>query len=73
MSDGKIFVKPIWRKPWFRKGYTEYEVVRETKHHFNAASTYSAYTTVVTDILFKTLKVEEAISFRDEMLKAGIM
>lgn len=68
-----VIVKPVWRKPFFKKGYTEYHVLRREIRHYNAASTYNAYSSEYDSMLKITLDLDEAVEFRDNMVEKGIV
>ena len=66
-----IIVKPVWRKPWFRDGYTEYKVIRKTTERWNAGR-YNEYTTSSEVCLYKSRSIEDAIFVRDKMVAVGV-
>lgn len=69
----KAIVKPFWRKPFFKKGYTEYHVLRREIRYYNAGSSYNAYSSKYDSILKITLDLDEAVEFRDNMIEKGIV
>lgn len=67
-----FLVKPVWRKPWFKEGFTEYHVIRKTVCSYNGGSTYNAYTRVSEDILYKCLDLKEAVLFRADLVNNDV-
>lgn len=68
----EFLVKPVWRKPWFKEGFTEYHVVRKMTCKYNAGSTYNAYTNVTEDVLHKCLDLKEAVLFRADLVNNDV-
>lgn len=66
-------IEPRWVKPFFKKGYTEYRVIRKTISKYDSGRTYSAYETVGREVLLKTTDVDEAVVFRDQLNAKGIL
>lgn len=72
-SSSSFVIEPRWVKPFFKKGYTEYSVIRKTVSQYASGRTYNAYETVGREVLFKTTDVDEAVSFRDELNKKELL
>lgn len=65
-----ISIHAKWKEPLFKKGYTEYSVVRETIRFFEDSShTYSRESMTV---LLKTDNFEKAVNFRKEIIEKGV-
>lgn len=67
----KVFISihAKWKKPWFKEGYTEYTVVRETIRYYTGIDGWSRDTMTT---LLKTKDFETATKFKADMLAAGV-
>lgn len=61
-----ISIHAKWKEPFFKKGYTEYSVVRETIRFFEGSDTWSRDSMTV---LLKTDNFEKAVNFRKEIIE----
>ena len=69
-----IIVKPVRINPWFKKNFTEYQVVRRTTRHFNDGYRDSDDYTVDSDeILYTSTLIEDAITIKNKMIEGGVV
>lgn len=67
-----IVIKPVWVKPWFKNGFTEYQVVRRITKLFNAGYRDSNdYSVDYDTLLYKAMSIEDAIAVRNKMIAGG--
>lgn len=70
-----IVIKPVWVKPWFKKGFTEYQVVRRTTTWFDAGyrDSINGYSVESDEILYTSTLIEAAITIKNKMIEGGVV
>lgn len=71
-TSSEIIVEAVWVKPFLKNGFTEYHVVRKTTSNSRASSYYQANETYSSTMLYKSLDINEAVEFKEKLIKGGI-
>lgn len=68
----EFLIKPVWVKPWFKNGFTEYHVVRKSVCTYNEGSIYNQYTRTSEEVLHKCFELKEAVDFRANLVNNNL-
>lgn len=71
-QKSEIIVEAVWVKPFFKKGFTEYHVVRKTTSNSRASAYHHANETYHSTMLYKSLDINEAVEFKDKLVQGGV-
>ena len=65
----RIVVKAVWINPFFKRGYSQYQVQRLTENKLCT----DEIEVIGRETLFKTNDLFTAVDFRDELIKNGVI
>lgn len=72
LTKSEIIVEAVWVKPFFKRGFTEYHVVRKTTDYSRASAYTQANETYHSTMLYKSLDLNEAVEFKDKLVEGGV-